>query len=690
MSGKREKKRKKTKTSSDDILESLFEDIKTAGPVEDIAGLLEKEQKHKDEKKTEKEKKVKKSKKEKSKKSADESKSKKHKRSKRSQSRDSRKHSPPNKRKRSRSPSRRRSSPSPERRTRKRNQTPPMYRKSWESYKSKFEWGKTRTRGRDGLLPWEKDRWSRSPSWSPTRYVRRNRSKSPRPREIDENRIDKAELLRIARRNVSRLTIEGRLPKGMDMGSTLKNKSIKELIDFCYEIQKRDFEVPVPESFVPTTANEDDNDSADFTSFPVRSSIRIRIKDGVEKTARSKLERLIEQNALRDHFPISSGEKHKGDKDWMAVESAESVGGIVHTLSKKTIKVPTAYTAYQLKDEFKSTVSTTQSTFDGTTSGVDEESNVPILLPPPSPPQIPPFNGYPTSFKVSEPAPLTIVSNEEFMLQSEESIIAEVVETLLWQVTMQMERPIPEKPKDLASFMSAKPMEFKLPEGAVLSKPVAPLSIGGLVSRRARLVKELNLDKENHQLRLEISDIDLKLSLWAKTTSETSAHFGASAVMTQEIEPRPVANSIWATKDTLRNAPELKGGIGAHLLQRMGWRPGQGLGRDLNGPVMPLILDIKADRKGLQSQRDKAAPRREQAANLNGRNPITVIMEYCAKQKYPPPLFAPIEDGPPNQRRFGCKAVLNGIEYDAATASSNKKAAKAQVCFIMCQALGLQ
>ncbi|KAI6178520.1 G-patch domain-containing protein [Aphelenchoides besseyi] len=675
MSGKKEKKKKKTKTSSDDILESLFQDIKTVGPVEDIADLLEKEQKHKDGKKNEKEKKAKKSKKEKSssKKSTDESKPKKHKRSKRSQSRDSRRHSPPNKRKRSRSPGCRRSSTSPERRTRKRNLTPPMYRKNWESYKSKFEWGKTRTRGRDGLLPWEKDRWSRSPSWSPTRYVRRNRSKSPRPREIDEDRIDKAELLRIARRNVSRLAIEGRLPKGMDMGSTLKNKSIKELIDFCYEIQKRDFEVPVPESFVPTNANEDDYDTTDFTSYPVRSSIKIRIKDGVEKTAKSKLERLIEQNALRDHFPISSGEKHKGDKDWMPVESAESVVGIVHTLSKKTIKVPTAYTAYQLKDDYKSQPSTTQSTFNEANVGVDEESNIPILLPPPPPPKISPLNCYPTSFRVPEPAPLTIVSNEEFMLQSDESIIAEVVESLLWQVTMQLETPIPQKPKDLASFMSAQPVEFKLPEEAVLSKPVAPLAIGGLVSRRARLVKELDLDKDNHQLRLEIADIDLKLSLWAKTTSETSAHFGAAAVMTQEIEPRPVANSIWATKDTLRNAPELKGGIGAHLLQRMGWRPGQGLGRDLNGPVMPLILDVKADRKGLQSQRDKAAPRREQAANLNGRNPVTVIMEYCAKQKYPPPLFAPIEDGPPNQRRFGCKAVLNGIEYDAATASTNKK-----------------
>lgn len=64
-------------------------------------------------------------------------------------------------------------------------------------------------------------------------------------------------------------------------------------------------------------------------------------------------------------------------------------------------------------------------------------------------------------------------------------------------------------------------------------------------------------------------------------------------------------------------------------------------------------------------------------------------MEYCSKHGYPPPLFCPSEDGPPNDRRFGCRAVLNGVEYGSASAATNKKAAKAQVCLIMCRALNL-
>jgi hypothetical protein len=76
-------------------------------------------------------------------------------------------------------------------------------------------------------------------------------------------------------------------------------------------------------------------------------------------------------------------------------------------------------------------------------------------------------------------------------------------------------------------------------------------------------------------------------------------------------------------KDTLRNAPEFKGGIGEHLLKKMGWAPGQGLGRNMDGPIEPLTLDVKADRKGLYSTtKDKLPPRREHASVLNGKQII--------------------------------------------------------------------
>lgn len=96
----------------------------------------------------------------------------------------------------------------------------------------RLNWGQRHSRDNQGYLPWERDRWSRerSRSWSPNRYKKRRYSHSPKPKEIDERRIDKKELLALARKNATRLAMEGRLPKGVELGSTLKNKSVRELI----------------------------------------------------------------------------------------------------------------------------------------------------------------------------------------------------------------------------------------------------------------------------------------------------------------------------------------------------------------------------------------------------------------------------------------------------------------------------
>lgn len=35
----------------------------------------------------------------------------------------------------------------------------------------------------------------------------------------------------------------------------------------------------------------------------------------------------------------------------------------------------------------------------------------------------------------------------------------------------------------------------------------------------------------------------------------------------------------------------------------MGWTPGEGLGKGRDGPLEPLVLDIKSDRKGLRTEK---------------------------------------------------------------------------------------
>ena len=45
-------------------------------------------------------------------------------------------------------------------------------------------------------------------------------------------------------------------------------------------------------------------------------------------------------------------------------------------------------------------------------------------------------------------------------------------------------------------------------------------------------------------------------------------------------------------------------GKGRKMLEKMGWKEGQGVGKHKEGPVEPLALDIKRNRRGLVSQDD--------------------------------------------------------------------------------------
>lgn len=40
------------------------------------------------------------------------------------------------------------------------------------------------------------------------------------------------------------------------------------------------------------------------------------------------------------------------------------------------------------------------------------------------------------------------------------------------------------------------------------------------------------------------------------------------------------------------------------LLQKMGWRPGEGLGKNKEGALEPLQLEVKLDKRGLVSEQD--------------------------------------------------------------------------------------
>lgn len=57
-------------------------------------------------------------------------------------------------------------------------------------------------------------------------------------------------------------------------------------------------------------------------------------------------------------------------------------------------------------------------------------------------------------------------------------------------------------------------------------------------------------------------------------------------------------------QDQLTSAQPVSGGMGMALLQKMGWRPGEGLGKNKEGTLEPLQLEVKLDKRGLVSDQD--------------------------------------------------------------------------------------
>lgn len=101
-------------------------------------------------------------------------------------------------------------------------------------------------------------------------------------------------------------------------------------LELCEDIQTRDLELAEPVSMV--IDKDFDYDKADFSTAPVRSSgIKIKLKvtanlvsitipqiqDGSSLKPKSNLERMIEDNSLKKHFPVSYGDSHKGQTDKM-------------------------------------------------------------------------------------------------------------------------------------------------------------------------------------------------------------------------------------------------------------------------------------------------------------------------------------------------------------------------------------
>lgn len=173
------------------------------------------------------------------------------------------------------------------------------------------------------------------------------------------------------------------------------------------------------------------------------------------------------------------------------------------------------------------------------------------------------------------------------------------------------------------------------------------------------------------------------------------------------------------------SATPVSEGRGMQLLMKMGWKPGQGIGKNNDGQLEPLTLDVKQDRRGkplilencvqigaiaglVAIQEMPASNARPEKGTFGGqfshKHPVSLLTELCQKRRWGPPSFACTESGPIHAKKFHWKVsnvfaifsftyrvqvVVNGVEYQPAVPSLNKKNGKTQAAQVCLQSIGV-
>ncbi|ESO89270.1 hypothetical protein LOTGIDRAFT_106890, partial [Lottia gigantea] len=194
-------------------------------------------------------------------------------------------------------------------------------------------------------------------------------------------------------------------------------------------------------------------------------------------------------------------------------------------------------------------------------------------------------------------------------------------------------------------------------------KPAAPspaIDIGAIVSERLQAVRKLQENPYDVQALTKMHKSQERASQWATSQYQPGTFTGSTGVQIlskQELEGTNKYNKAWLKKDQFKKAEPVKSGIGMFLLQKMGWKAGEGLGKNNEGSLEPLLLDLKVDRKGLQTHSEVRGNQRGNMKvyifEISGKHPVSALLEICNKRKFGAPYFELVhESGPDHKKHF--------------------------------------
>lgn len=169
------------------------------------------------------------------------------------------------------------------------------------------------------------------------------------------------------------------------------------------------------------------------------------------------------------------------------------------------------------------------------------------------------------------------------------------------------------------------------------------------------------------------------MSAWAASKYTPGQFLGSTEVQVLSQKELSSGKQAWARPDQLINTAPVTSGMGMHLLRKMGWTPGEGLGKEKNGSLTPLLLELKLDKRGLEANEEVlrvggkgkgnkgGGPKGKQAPismdSLQQKHPVSLLGELASKRRWGAPNYVIVnESGPAHARNFIFK-VIQSIFY---------------------------
>ncbi|XP_022218623.2 protein Son [Drosophila obscura] len=543
-----------------------------------------------------------------------------------------------------------------------------------------------------------------SGSRRPRRSRSRSRSRS-RPRDLG---IDKKRLLEVARKNAIHMFKRGNLPGVADMTPEVKDRvlikmryggrTVQDLTDFCKKISSGD---ALSDLSSDEESDTDKNGNAKAFHHPFQLKEREPIVMHIRNSTPILPRREDQTKAITMQFPVSSGQAHRITEAWVPVERKDSLAPLpslppakqstnIFQDIQKNVFAKSIPPLEKQEPAFKSIGAMALESSSASASApapVPAPASVPAPAPPPRP----------------EPVPAPAVAP---VIAFTPAPIAFVPEVPIPSATA------PVTPSRSAAMQQPSHSASIFPESLPLS-----MDVSSIITQRLSAIRRLQTNPTDCEAIKMMYNAQRDMSSWASSKhlpGQFTGSTGAHVLKAHELNSGP---QLWVRRDQLTSTKPVTGGMGMALLQKMGWKPGEGLGRCKTGSLQPLLLDVKLDKRGLVSRDDiKLQPPRPAAGQRKNKNsggggggggppgqggpppmvvtldkhPVCVLNELTSKNRWTPPQYTlQQESGPSHIRSFLFSVEINGQSYTPNRPCNNKKEAKLNAAKLCLESLGI-